>query len=156
MRTISPATASLLVPLIFLSPWAHADVFKCTGSDGKTSYSSTPCMAADAKETVVPIVIPPAGAKPPPGRDWAAENASINARVRDAEAAANRSAKKASEPGKSADDPDRAPTPDELAERQRAAAGRRQAEAGAKAAAADAAAAARANANGQPVPPVKK
>lgn len=106
MRIASPITLSILGSLLFSPHWAGATVFRCTGADGKTSYSQSPCAAADAKEVVVPITAPPpgAGAK---GRDWAAENAAANARVRASEAAAAAAyAQKASAPA-----PTPTPTP---------------------------------------------
>jgi colicin import membrane protein len=150
MRTTSPTVLLILGSLLFSSHWAAAEVFKCTTAEGKTSYSQSPCTAAGATEAVVPIVAPPpgAGAK---GRDWAAENAAANARVRaatDAAAAAN--AQKASAPAKNTQQSiaeceanhgvncssaeeiakreaaDRPPTPEEAAAQQRAAAGRRE------------------------------
>jgi len=106
MRTISPATLLLLAPLVLSTPMAFAEVFKCTTADGKTSYSAAPCTAADAKEEVVPIVARPVNT-PAQGKDWAAENAAINARVKASEAAAvearaTAAAQKASAPAKTA------------------------------------------------------
>lgn len=171
MRTTSPIALLILCPLLLSSQWAAAEVFKCTSPEGKTSYSQSPCTAADAKEAVVNIVAPPPGAGTQT-RDWAAENAAANARVRvatDAAAAAN--AQKASAPAKSnqqsiaeceanhgvncssaeetakRESADRAPTPEEAAALQRAAAGRREVE--------RAAAEAKAKADAKPTVPTK-
>ena len=170
MRTVSQLTLFVLGPLVFAPQWAAAEVFKCTSPDGKTSYSQSPCTAADAKEAVVNIVVPPPGAGTK-GRDWAAENAAANARVRastDATAAAN--AQKASAPAKSTQQSiaeceanhgvncssaeeiarreaaDRSAMPEEAAAQQRAAAGRRELE--------RAAAEAKAKADAKPPAPV--
>ncbi len=94
MRTVSPIALLILGPLLFSPQWAAAEVFKCTGADGKTSYSQSPCTAVDAKEVVVPIQkAPPSNG---PVRNWAAENAAANARVQAAADAAAANAQKAS------------------------------------------------------------
>lgn len=85
MRTFFQLSVCVLLPLAASAPATAADVFKCTTVDGKTSYSATPCTAPGAKEAVVPIVTGPM-ASPPLNRDWAAENAAINARMQAAEA----------------------------------------------------------------------
>jgi hypothetical protein len=101
MHTVSRLILLALIPLMFWPQMAMAEVFKCTTADGKTSYSAAPCTAAGAREVVVPIMAAPPGT-PSQGRDWAAENAAVNARVRAAdEAAATRNAQKASESAKS-------------------------------------------------------
>jgi hypothetical protein len=157
MRSVfsSPFDSSILVPLgglllLMATPLAHAEVFKCTGADGKTSYSQSPCAAADAKEEVVPIQKGPISNGPV--RNWAAENAAANARVKAAADAAASNAEKASASAKSTQQgiaeceanhgvncssaeeiakreaSSRTPTPEEAL--QRAAAGRRAAESG--------------------------
>ena len=85
MRSIAQLSLLVLLPLAVSQQATAAEVFKCTTADGKTSYSATPCTAAGAKEVVVPIVTGPM-ASPPQNRDWAAENAALNARAQAAEA----------------------------------------------------------------------
>ncbi len=103
MRTITRLTSLVLFSLVLSPQLAMAEVFKCTTADGKTSYSAKPCTAAGAKEVVVPIVAGRIGS-PGQSRDWASENAAINARVQAAEAGrATAAAQKASAPAKTAD-----------------------------------------------------
>ena len=150
MRMFSPISLFAVLPLAVLPHLAAAEVFKCTTADGKTSYSATPCTTVGAKEVVVPIVTGPM-ASPPQNRDWAAENAAINARVQAAEASRVEAAEqKASASAKTAEQitadceanrgvdcssekeigrrqaDERTLTPDEAAALHRAAAGRRE------------------------------
>jgi hypothetical protein len=82
MRTVSVITSLVWGSLCLSSQLAWAEVFKCTTADGKTSYSQSPCAAENAKEAVVPIVAAPKTTAPVKGKDWAAENAAIDARLR--------------------------------------------------------------------------
>jgi Domain of unknown function (DUF4124) len=62
---------------------ASAQVFKCTGADGKTAYSQVPCTTPDAKEKRISIAAPPPIDTPAPQpKDWAAENAAADARTK--------------------------------------------------------------------------
>jgi hypothetical protein len=82
MRTALVITSLVFTSLFLSSPLAFAEVFKCTTAEGKTSYSQLPCTAENDKEVVVPIVDAPKTGAPAQGKDWAAENATINARLR--------------------------------------------------------------------------
>ena len=150
MRTLFQLSLCVLLPLAVAAPASAADVFKCTTADGKTSYSATPCTAPGAKEAVVPIVTGPM-ASPPLNRDWAAENAAINARTQAAEASrVEANEQRATASGKTAEQitadceanrgvdcsskkeiarrqaEDQTLTPDEAEARQRASAGRQK------------------------------
>jgi len=61
MRTLFSAALMVLVPILFGTEWAHAEVFKCTASDGKVSYSEKLCATEGTKEARVPIVVGPQG-----------------------------------------------------------------------------------------------
>lgn len=82
MRTAPVITSFVFTSLFVLTPMAFAEVFKCTTAEGKTSYSQSPCTAEKGKELVLPILASPKNAAPAQGKDWAAENATINARLR--------------------------------------------------------------------------
>jgi hypothetical protein len=77
---MSRISSLVFVPLLFWAQWASADVFKCVGADGKTSYSAAPCATEGAKEVRVPIVAAPTPDVAAPHNDWAAANAAANAR----------------------------------------------------------------------------
>lgn len=82
MRTARLASSLVFATQFLVMPLAFAEVFKCTTVDGKTSYSQSPCTPESGKEVVVPIVAAPKIAAPAQVKDWAAENAAIDARVR--------------------------------------------------------------------------
>ena len=161
MRTGS-LISSLFVISISMSPrLAAAEIFKCIGADGRTSYSEAPCAAMGAKEVRVPILAGPGRAASAQGRNWAAENAAANERAaaasrRDvanasvgnvqnapasprsdrqivAECEASRGSNCGSQDEIARRMDDREPTPDEAAARQSAVAGRRAAGATAQA-----------------------
>ncbi|MES3002315.1 MAG: DUF4124 domain-containing protein [Pseudomonadota bacterium] len=81
MRTASLISSLFLISISLSHRLASAEIFKCTGADGRTSYSDSPCAAAGAKEARVPIVAGPARAASAQGRNWAAENAAANERA---------------------------------------------------------------------------
>lgn len=107
MRTASPITSLLLVvPLVCWTQLATAEVFKCTGTDGKTSYSESPCTAQGATEVRVPIVASTARVASGPGNSRVAKSAAVSASAasapqRNAASAPARVAQKASAPAKS-------------------------------------------------------
>ena len=82
MKTVSRISAWALASVLLL--WAQAalaEVYKCTGADGKTSYSEAPCAGAGAKEVQVNITpAAPADAASSRGTDWKAQNAAANGR----------------------------------------------------------------------------
>ena len=81
MKTVSRTSI-----LVFISAlmWAHsamADIYKCTGADGKTSYSEAPCSGAGTKEAQINAApAAPSDAASTPATDWKAINAAANAR----------------------------------------------------------------------------
>jgi hypothetical protein len=81
MRTASIISSLFLISICLSPQLAAAEIFKCIGADGRTSYSETPCAAAAAKEVRVPILAGPARAASAQGKNWAAENAAGNARA---------------------------------------------------------------------------
>lgn len=81
MRTASLISSLFLITISLSPQLAAAEIFKCIGADGRTSYSETPCAAAGAKEVRVPILAGPARAASAQGRNWAAENAAANERA---------------------------------------------------------------------------
>lgn len=104
MRNSSVIPFLILAPIVLSAQLANAEVFKCTTAEGKTSYSEKPCTSPGAKEMVVPIVVPPKQSATGPVKNWAAENAAGNERVKARAAAdaakASASAPNASKPAK--------------------------------------------------------
>lgn len=70
-----------LVSSLVLTQTAMAEVFRCTQTDGSTSYSQLPCTKPDDKNRVIKIApAPPPDRAYLPSRDWTAESASALAR----------------------------------------------------------------------------
>ncbi len=81
----------LLAPALWWVQATYAEVYKCTGPDGKVSYVEAPCTGVGAKEAQVNITpSAPADAASTPGPDWKALNAAANARGQAAMATPNR------------------------------------------------------------------
>ncbi|BCG23379.1 hypothetical protein TUM18999_15700 [Pseudomonas tohonis] len=57
---------STLLGLCLLPVLAQAQVFKCVGNDGTTSYSAVPCPASEGQSTRIIEPAPPSGVAPPP------------------------------------------------------------------------------------------
>ncbi|WP_236209449.1 DUF4124 domain-containing protein [Pseudomonas tohonis] len=57
---------SALLGLCLLPVLAQAQVFKCVGNDGTTSYSAVPCPASEGQSTRIIEPAPPSGVAPPP------------------------------------------------------------------------------------------
>ncbi|WCD82049.1 DUF4124 domain-containing protein [Pseudomonas sp. TUM22785] len=57
---------SALFGLCLLPVLAQAQVFKCVGNDGTTSYSAVPCPASEGQSTRIIEPAAPSGVAPPP------------------------------------------------------------------------------------------
>ncbi|MDU9415741.1 DUF4124 domain-containing protein [Pseudomonas sp. zfem005] len=57
---------SALFGLCLLPVLAQAQIFKCVGNDGTTSYSAVPCPASEGQSTRIIEPAAPSGVAPPP------------------------------------------------------------------------------------------
>ena len=73
---------TVFVLALTLSVAAHAQVHRCTGADGKTTYSESPCQGAIKSNQVnIPLRTEPQGGAPPTRNAYAAE---LNNKIADA------------------------------------------------------------------------